>query len=59
MERKNIHTNKQEQQTFAAHYELWFSRGGTAQSFWACGTRNRWVFSFTTGRFNPGKTNWI
>jgi len=30
MEGKNKHTNKQEQQTFAANYELWFSRGGTA-----------------------------
>jgi hypothetical protein len=28
IERKNKHTNKQEEQTFAAHYELWFSRGG-------------------------------
>jgi hypothetical protein len=41
MERKKKHTNKQEQQTFAANYELWLSRGGTAQSFWASGTRYR------------------
>jgi hypothetical protein len=41
MDRKNEHTNEQEEQIFAAHYEIWFSRGGTTQSFRASGTRYR------------------